>query len=118
MLEKIYSSVLNCPNKIAYVINNESITYKQLWDTSLKYSDYLKRQGTSPVIIYGNKEIDMIISILSCIMAKRTYIPVGLFTPLFRIKKIMRNTNCSLILSDYELNIPVIEVSNLDNLSI
>lgn len=30
----------------------------------------------------------------------------------------MRNTNCSLILSDYELNIPVIEVSNLDNLSI
>lgn len=116
MLDKIEKIVNEYPTLEAYIFNDEKITYRELWNSSIKYSDYLKRQGNSPVIIYGNKECNMMISILSCVMANRTYVPIGLFTPLDRIKKIINNTKSTLILSDYNLELDDIDICNLNGL--
>ena len=76
MIEKIKEIVKRNPNNIAYKINNERITYKELWNKATYYSEYLINQGVDPVIIYGHKSISILISILSCIISNRTYIPI------------------------------------------
>ena len=88
-IEKIKNNVINNENKIAYSINNQNITYKNLWSLSLKYSKYLIKQGNAPVILYGHKGVNMVVSIIACLLAKRTYIPIDLCTPKYRIKKII-----------------------------
>ena len=103
-------------NKCFYKVNNESITYKDLFDKALFYSDLLKRQGDSPVIIYGHKEINVVISIISCILAGRAYVPIGLCTPVNRLKQIVELTDSNLILTDRILDIDDIEVTNIDGL--
>ena len=81
MINKIKRIVEQNPNKIAYKVNDECITYKDLWSCAYNYAKLLKRQGISPVIIYGHKNISVVISILACIIADRTYVPVGSCTP-------------------------------------
>ena len=112
MLDKIYNVVLNNPDSLAYRIGNKSISYRELWDISDYYADMLKRQGTTPVIIYGNKDIDVIVSILSCLKAKRTYVPVSLTTPLKRIESILSLTKSDLVLTNNN------KIDNVLNLSL
>ena len=116
MLNKIKRVVEKNPNKIAYKINNNSITYKELWSCANEYAQFLKRQGSSPVIIYGHKDISVIISILSCIIANRTYVPIGICTPLYRVKQIVDITNSSLLLTDEKIKIDNVDCINLDGL--
>ena len=89
IIDKIKEIVKLYPDRVAYTVDNESITYENLWNNATKYSKFLKNEGTSPIIIYGNKEINMIISILSCLLAKRAYPTIknakGGINPCFRI---------------------------------
>lgn len=117
IIDKIKEIVKLYPDRVAYTVDNESITYENLWNNATKYSKFLKNEGTSPIIIYGNKEINMIISILSCLLAKRAYIPIGTCMPTSRINSIIKMTNASLILTDYEINIPNIKISKITDLS-
>ena len=117
MKNKIEKIVKENPNKIAYKVNDKFITYKELWDSSCYYAELLKKQGTSPVIIYGHKDIDVIISILSCILADRTYVPVELSTPINRLKQIIKISNSSLIISNNKLIIDNIDCISLDELN-
>ena len=116
MIERIEKIVQKNPNRIAYKVNGESITYKKLWSRACEYAQLLKRQGTSPVIIYGNKDINVIVSILSCVLANRTYVPIGLCTPKYRMEKIIEITKASLILTDCILKIDKIECCKLEDL--
>ena len=116
MLRKIRKVVEKNPNKIAYKVNDECITYKELWSCAYSYAQLLKRQGTSPVVIYGHKNISVIISILACILANRTYVPVGSCTPLYRVKKIIEITNSSLVLTDNNIKLENIDCFNLEGL--
>lgn len=117
MINKIKKIVEDYPDKIAYKVNDECITYNELWNHAYNYAQLLKKQGTSPVIIYGHKNINVIISILACIIADRTYVPVGLCTPLFRVKQIIDITKSSLVLTDNEISIENVECINLEELN-
>ena len=105
MIEKIVEVVKQNPNKVAYRVNNESITYKDLWSCANDYAQLLKKEGTSPVIIYGNKSINVVISILACLISNRTYVPIGLCTPLSRLKQIIDITKSSLLITEEKIEI-------------
>lgn len=109
MLNNLLYILKEGKNKILYKINNETITYKEAYNQIIKLSTNLKKQGSSPVIIYGHKSINQFISILSCVVAKRCYIPIDLCTPKSRIKEIIKNTNCQLIIKNEEIDINTIE---------
>lgn len=116
MIEKLLKSARDNPYKIAYKIDDEKITYKELYSKSLYYSNLLKREGNKPVILYGHKEINMIIGIISCILANRTYIPVELGTPSERIKEIMKISDASLVLTNHRIeDIKTTRLSTLEN---
>ena len=116
ILNKIKQSALHNPNKTAYKVRNESITYRDLWNRASRCALLLKKQGTAPVIIYGQKEIAVVVSILSCLLANRTYVPVGSFMPLSRVKQIVSQTNASLILTERSLKIDGISCLSPDEL--
>ena len=114
--QKIEKIVKLNPNKVAYKVNDECITYKELWSCAYNYAQLLKKQGTSPVIIYGHKNISVVISILACIIADRTYIPVGSCTPLYRVKQIIDITTSSLVLTDNNVSLEKVDCLSLEEL--
>ena len=118
IIKKLKEIVRINPNKIAYKNDEEYITYKDLYDRCNYYSRLLIKEGNGSVIIYGSKEINVFISIISCVMAGRTYIPVDKFIPLERFKKIVKITNSSLIISDEDILIDGIKTIRLDELEL
>ena len=116
MIEKLEELFNKYSDRIFYKVSNEKITYSLLWKKACLYAEYLKRQGSGPVILYGDKELEMVISIISCILAKRAYVPVGSCTPLNRIKKIIEITNSSLVISNDKLDLDI-ECCILDDLN-
>ena len=116
IIKKIQKVVKENPNKIAYKVNNETITYQELWSSVEKYAQSLKRQGTSSVVIYGHKEINVVKSILSCLLANRTYVPVGSCTPISRLEKIVEMTKSTLVLTDEKISIDNVCCTRIDGL--
>lgn len=106
------------PNKIVYKYDDKYITYKELYDKCSYYSKLLIKEGSGPVIIYGSKELNTFISIISCIIARRTYIPIDKFIPLERLKNIIRITNSSLIISDEDISIDNVKIKRLEDLEL
>ena len=88
ILERIKKQVKRNPDKIFYFNGIEKITYFELWEKASYYSEFFIKQGNSPVIIYGDKELYVIISIIACIIANRPYVPIASYTPENRLKKI------------------------------
>ena len=116
MINKIKKIVEQNPNKIVYKIHDKCITYNELWGRANNYAQLLKREGTSPVIIYGHKNISVLISILACIIADRTYVPVEVSTPLYRVKQIIDITKASLVLTESKISFEGINCLSLGEL--
>ena len=109
MLNNILYILKEGKDKILYKINNETITYEEAYQEVLTLSNNLKKQGTSPIIVYGHKSINQFISILSCIVAKRCYIPIDFCTPIKRIEEIIKITSSTLIIKNEKIEIGKIE---------
>ena len=116
LIEKLKKQVEKNPNNIAYIINDEKISYKELYDKAIYYSNCLTREGTSPVIIYGNKELYVLISMISCIIAKRTYVNIDYNTPLDRLKKIIELIKPTLVISNNSIDLDGINCHSLESL--
>ena len=106
MLNKIEAAVRKDPQRIAYRVGDEQVTYRGLWERALERSVLLQKQGVEPVILFGRKSVDYVTAILACLMARRAYVPVGRFTPPERMRHIASQTGATLLLSD---NAPEIE---------
>lgn len=116
IINKIKEYANKKPNKIAYSIDNEKITYKELYNNIQKYGECLKREGDYPIIVYGHKSIDTFCAIFSCIYAKRTYIPIDTSIPIERVKNIINQTKSKLIISDQKIDINNITIVSLNDL--
>ena len=112
IIDRIEEIAKQDKNKIAYKINNDYITYRELLDKINNYSLILSRNGNSPIILYGDKSIDFFCLMLSCIKAKRAYVPIGTCTPIDRLKKIIELTKSSLVITDKKIEIENTEVVN------
>ena len=103
--------------KVLYKINNQQITYKEAYNQVSILSKNLKKQGDSPIILYGHKSISQFISILACVAAKRCYIPVDGFTPKKRIEEIIKNTNSTLLIKNENIKIKGIESLTIEEIN-
>ncbi len=101
-------------NKIAIVCGNDKITYKELYEKACFYSKFLEGDNR-PVIVYETS-LNSLISIVSLLFIRRTYIPVDVKTPLKRLNEIIKSTKASLIISDLEITGVDIEVKSLKNI--
>ncbi len=117
MIDNLLNILKEGQNKILYKYNNETITYNECYEKVLELSNTLKKQGTSNVIVYGNKNISQFISLLACLIAKRCYIPIDTYTPINRIKEIIKKSSSTLIIKNVELEIDNIECLTITELN-
>ncbi len=113
---RLRQAVREYRDRTALVTGNEHLTYGELSDRAEAAADFLKRQGNAPVILYGHKESAMFVSMLACIFAGRTYVPVDRFTPEVRIRKIIAASGASLVLREDGTDFPDIECRTLAEL--
>lgn len=116
MKDKLERIATHPTGHVAYICGEDHLTYGTLWQEASMAANRLRRQGSSPVVIYGHKEKDVIVSILACLIAQRTYVPVDEGTPLIRIEHILGATQSSLILSRTSLPDLGVECLCLDEL--
>lgn len=79
-LESIYHTALHSGDRPAFRSRSGEITYSELWEKSGKLAKYLndKLEDNVPVMLYGHKEPEMIVSIVACIRSGHAYCPVDI----------------------------------------
>ena len=75
------------------------------------------RQGNGAVVVFGHKSVDMIVSMLACLFAKRIYVPVGNFTPIDRIQKTVGLSNAQSVIANEPVDLNDVECLNINTLS-
>lgn len=100
-------------DRICEIYRDSKLTYGDL----KKYSDALAyyiaskyKNDKSPIVIYGHKDHEMLISFLACSKSGHAYIPVDTTFPKDRIKDIIESSNPKLF-----INIGNINIDNFDN---
>lgn len=116
MKNKLNRIASHAPGDVAYICGEDRLTYGTLWTEATLAAERLKKQGSSPVLIYGHKEKEVIISILACLISGRTYVPVDTGTPLIRIGHILSATRSTLILSNTPLSGFEVDCCSLEEL--
>ena len=92
-------------DKLAVCGSNEDLTWKELKDKveilKNKISKYNLPKG-HPIIIYGHKESDFIVSIVACMNMGYPYIPIDTIYPKSRVDKIVDIVKSSIIINSIE----------------
>ncbi|MDA8228945.1 MAG: D-alanine--poly(phosphoribitol) ligase subunit DltA [Desulfitobacterium hafniense] len=128
--EKIDAWAIECADRIAHKHRQRALTYKGLKEESDAlaiwiYETYMiegiKRQ--TPVIVYGHKENEMLVSFVASIKSGNPYVPVDSSVPVERFKQIIQASGARLILSPKTVPDEIKELTDLnliikDNISL
>ncbi len=90
------------PNQTALVFGNEEITYVQLDQKANQYANFLLKNDVSVDSIVGllfDKSLEMIYSIIGCIKAGATYLPMDPNYPTERLKFTVNDSGVSFVIS-------------------
>lgn len=106
IIRKIEELAVNSPNRVAIQDSTNYITYEQLWQRISEISNIISEYtlGKSiPIIVYQDRKVSFIVSMLAILKANCCYIPVVKDTPATRIKYIIEDVNCKLALVDEKI---------------
>ncbi|WP_066890383.1 D-alanine--poly(phosphoribitol) ligase subunit DltA [Clostridium nigeriense] len=114
---KIYSN----EERVAAIVDGDELTYRDLEKKSNALAYYLLNEfkdDRTPIVIYGNKENEMLVSMIAALKAGRAYVPVDITFPKDRIESIVNEVNPKVIVNctdnsiDIDSNIMNREVLN------
>jgi amino acid adenylation domain-containing protein len=91
----------NFPDKIAVSSKGESYTYKQLNERANQLARTLRRSGVkanTPVGLFADKSLEMIVAILAIIKAGGCYTPIDTEYPQQRIDFVIKDSGLTIIL--------------------
>lgn len=83
-LDDIKQMCLCHPNRIVRSSENATLTFSQLWHHACALAALIGT-GSSPVVLYGNKQPDIISAMLACLLCQRAYIPFDANMPHARL---------------------------------
>ncbi|MBO4863991.1 MAG: acyl--CoA ligase [Eubacterium sp.] len=84
-------------DKTAVRFGSDSISYKELWNKSLAYSEKIKRLNTQNVAILLPNSIDYFISYYSILLGGKTVVPIGYYLGQNEVQEILNETGACLI---------------------
>lgn len=105
VIEQIKRSIKCNGHKIAVKYRDIEMTYAELEKRVLLLSNHLRKIGVKkgvPVCLLMKNSIETVISILSILEVGAFYIPIDVTYPLERIKFIIKDVNCDIILTNIE----------------
>ncbi|HEX3048367.1 MAG TPA: amino acid adenylation domain-containing protein [Bacillota bacterium] len=90
------------PDKIAVVFGNQQLTYAELSFRANRIANYLRNQGVQPGSLVGimmERSVDMAVAIFGVLKAGGAYVPMDCDYPEGRLKTIINDAQCRIILS-------------------
>lgn len=97
--------VATSPDKKAVLLDNVSLTYKELDERANRMASWLISQGVkseSIVGIYLSRSVELIVSILGVLKAGGAYLPINTDYPLDRIKYILGKAEANVLITERE----------------
>ena len=123
-LNKIKFFSQTSPYKVCIQKGNKKINYREFWNLSLKFSQYLKNKSNNkiPIVCIVEQEdfIDYI-AMIGTLLSGGYYIPINKITPKIKILEIFEQTKSNFIvtnLSSLKKNIKekkIIDIKKMDN---
>lgn len=108
IIDLFEEQVEKTPNNIAVAFNETALTYKELNEQANQLGHYLREQyDIQPDDLLGIKlerSEQLIISILAVLKSGGAYVPIDPGYPESRQDYIEKDSNCKVIIDDYELN--------------
>jgi len=90
----------------AIVERTRTRTFKEIWDNSEKLAwFFIEMKKKAPVVIYGDKDPDMVTTMIAAVKAGITYVPVDVSYPLSRLDYISRSVDCCAIFNFTDIDI-------------
>ena len=99
-LDRIRRWAETCPDRPAYCWEGQSLTYGGLWDRALRLSQALLGRQEPRVLLWGGKAPDMVVGMLGCLLAGKTYVPAAPDAPAQRLAQIRAAAAPCLLLTD------------------
>lgn len=97
-------------DETAMICREERISFRQLWERSEALAAYVNCncKTSHPVVIYGNKEIEITVIMLAALKTGRAYVPLDVTFPVSRVETIMKEVENELVFnfSGEKLQIP------------
>ena len=94
------------PDNVAVVCGEKQITYRELNERANCLANHLVNQGVKANTVVGiliNRSIEMIIAILATLKSGGVYIPIDPEYPEDRIKYMLEDSSCKILLSSKEI---------------
>lgn len=95
--------------KTAVIHNDEKTSFGELWKESEAVAGFLKSQhladNKTPVVIYGNKETDIIAVMHGALKSGLAYVPVDTSYPLERLEKIMDQVGAQVLFNFSDIEV-------------
>ncbi|MEQ8156442.1 MAG: D-alanine--poly(phosphoribitol) ligase subunit DltA [Clostridiaceae bacterium] len=105
----------------ALICDGQELTYKNLDEFSDNLAQYLLteyEQDRSPIIIYGNKDNLILVSMLACLKSGHAYIPLDVTFPVERVKEVIKEVSPKVMINFTDLDdFHDIDVVNKEKLS-
>ncbi len=117
IIETIDGHALRHPDKLAHIWRENTLTYAQLSQWSDRLANYITQKfcgDRSPVIVYGHKQNEMLVSFLGCVKAGHAYIPISSSLPTDRISAIVESSKSKLMICIDDISSDLIDNEVLD----
>lgn len=107
IVAKFEKTVQKYSNSVACSLDNEFLSYSELNSKANTLARVLKKQGARPnklIAVVMDRSIEMIVSIVGILKAGAGYLPIDANLPPNRIKYILSDSKCELVISNKTLD--------------
>ncbi len=102
VLEYLENIVVKVPNKLAYVNESISVTFREVFDNARAIGTFINKQNVykKPVVVFMEKSPKAIITFFGVLYSGNLYVPFDEEMPRHRIELILQNLNPESIICD------------------
>ena len=99
ILSKLRGWAETVPDRPAYLGAGRCLRYGELWEKAALLAAALSRLEAPSVLLWGEKEPEMLVGMIGCLLAGKAYVPISAQTPPERLGQLLRALGPSAALS-------------------
>ncbi len=102
----IEERVVQNPNAVAVVFDEEQLTYRELNERANQLGNYLRKLGIGPDVLVGvcvERSLEMVVCVLGIMKAGGAYVPLDPNYPRNRLLAMLESTQVTLLISQQKL---------------
>ena len=97
-ISKIQRWATTTPDRIAYY-SNRAVSYGELWSGAKRLATALTHFSANSVVLFGDKEPELLMGMIGCLLAGKTYVPITNSIPTERFQLILRALGTYIVLT-------------------